>query len=74
MILTARRVPPAMPTTRLPVPTHRVVLAWAVMIGGLVGFWCCRPWMGTRAFNYGQLAVLLATWKVASLLCLPSQA
>jgi hypothetical protein len=44
------------------------------MVGGLVGFWCCRPWLGARAFNYGQLAVLLATWKVASLLCLPPDA
>ena len=47
------------------------MLAWAVMVGGLVGFWCCRPWLGTRAFNYGQLLVLLVTWKIASLLCLP---
>ena len=58
-------------TTRPPAPLHRFVLAWAVMIGGLVGFWCCRPWLGTRAFNFGQLAVLVATWKIASLLCLP---
>ena len=57
--------------TYRPVPTRRFVLAWAVMIGGLVGFWCCRPWLGTAAFDYGQLAVLLGTWKVASLLCLP---
>jgi hypothetical protein len=41
------------------------------MVGGLAGFWCCRPWLGERAFNYGQIAVLLLTWKVASLLCLP---
>ena len=44
------------------------------MVGGLVGFWCIRPWLGSRSFNYGQFAVLLATWKVASLLCLPTQA
>ena len=60
-----------MPTTLHSVPTRRYVLAWALMIGGLVGFWCCRPWLGTKAFNYGQLAVLLLSWKVASLLCLP---
>jgi hypothetical protein len=63
--------PGEVPVTHRPVPTRRVVTAWAVMVGGLVGFWCCRPWLGARAFNYGQLAVLLATWKVASLLCLP---
>ena len=45
---------PAMPTTHLPAPLHRFVLAWAVMIGGLVGFWCCRPWLGTTAFNSGS--------------------
>jgi hypothetical protein len=59
---------------RLHTPLHRFVLAWAVRIGGLVGFWCCRQWLGTRAFNYGQGIVLLATWKIASLLCLPPQA
>ena len=61
-------------TTDLRAPFHRFVAAWAVMIGGLAGFWCCRPWLGTRAFNYGQLAVMMVTWKVASLLCLPPQA
>ena len=50
---------PTMCTTELPAALHRYVLAWAVMIGGLVGFWCCRPWLGTSAFNYGQLAVVL---------------
>jgi hypothetical protein len=68
---TRGRARPAMPTTPLLNSTRRFVLAWAVMIGGLVGFWCCRPWLGTRAFNYGQLAVILVTWKIASLLCLP---
>jgi hypothetical protein len=53
------------------VSTRRYVLAWAVMIGGLIGFWCCRPWLGTSAFNYGQVAVLMVSWKIASLLCLP---
>jgi hypothetical protein len=27
-------------TTDLPAPVRRFVLAWALMIGGLVGFWC----------------------------------
>jgi hypothetical protein len=62
------------PSTEIPVPFHRFVLAWTVMVGGLVGFWCIRPFLGTSAFNYGLLAVLLLTWKVASLLCLPKQA
>jgi hypothetical protein len=64
-----------MPTPRDPsVPAHRYVLAWAVMVGGLVGFWSCRPFLQPRVFDYGQLAVLLVSWKVASLLCLPSAA
>ena len=63
-----------MSPTRLHAPLHRFVLAWAVMVGGLVAFWSCRPLLGTRAFNFGQLAVILGTWKVASLLCLPPRA
>ena len=39
--------------------TRRLVLAWVLMIGGLVGFWCCRPWLAPKTFNYGQLVVLL---------------
>jgi hypothetical protein len=65
---------PLTATTDLPVPLRRFVLAWAVMVGGLVGFWCIRPWLGTNAFNFGQIAVLVTTWKIASLLCLPRKA
>ena len=65
---------PRTATTDLPVPLRRFVLAWVVMVGGLVGFWCIRPWLGTNAFNFGQIAVLVATWKIASLLCLPRKA
>jgi hypothetical protein len=56
------------------VSTGRFVLAWALIVGGLAGFWCCRPWLSTTAFNYGQLIVLLVSWKIASLLCLPADA
>jgi hypothetical protein len=71
---TLERVIPATPTPVLPTPTRRFVLAWTVMVGGLVGFWFCRPWLGARVFNFGQVAVLLLTWKIASLLCLPPEA
>jgi hypothetical protein len=64
---------PAQPTAHLRSLPRRFVLAWGVMIVGLFGFWCSRPFLGTRAF-YGQLAILLLTWKIASLLCLPAQA
>src|SRR5262245_49881578 len=50
---------------------RRLALAWALMVGGLAGFWYCRPWLPPAAYNYGQLFVLLGTWKVASLLALP---
>ena len=33
------RAYPLTATTDLPVPLRRFVLAWAVMVGGLVGFW-----------------------------------
>ena len=62
----------SMPTDPLRTPLRRHLLAWSLIIGGPVGFWCCRPLLGTRTFNYGQLAVLMVTWKIASLLCLPS--
>ena len=65
---------PNQPTTHCRSIPQRYVLAWAVMIVGLFGFWCCRPVLGTRAFNYGLFAVLFATWKIASLLCLPPRA
>ena len=55
-------------------PCARFALAWGVMVGGLVGFWCLRPWLEHRAFNVGQFVVLGATWKIASLLCLPTRA
>src|SRR3954464_12328413 len=62
----------AMPAPRdPPVPTSRYLLAWAILLVGLVGFWGCRPWLDVKTFNYGQFVVLLLTWKIASLLCLP---
>jgi Membrane bound O-acyl transferase family len=57
-----------MTADRLRAPTRRFVLAWTVMIGGPAGFWCSRPWLGGRAFDLGLFAVLLVTWKVASLI------
>jgi hypothetical protein len=63
-----------MPSTQHPAPLYRYILAWALMVGGLAGFWCCRPWLGTRTFNIGQVLVLGVSWKAASLLCLPPEA
>ncbi len=63
-----------MQSTQHPAPLYRYILAWALMTDGLAGFWCCRPWLGTRTFNIGQLLILGVSWKAASLLCLPSEA
>jgi hypothetical protein len=63
-----------MPSTQHPAPLYRYILAWGLMVGGLAGFWWCRPWLGTRTFNIGQVLVLVVSWKAASLLCLPPEA
>jgi hypothetical protein len=55
---TIERTLPATSTTSLQTSTRRFVLAWVVMVGGLAGFWCCRPWLGTRTFNIGQIVIL----------------
>jgi len=39
-------------------PRRPLCLAWSLMIGSLVGFWCCRPWLSTRAFGYGATRCL----------------
>lgn len=48
----------------------RLLLAWGLMVGGLAGWWCCRPWLEPTTFNWGQVVVLMLSWKVASLLVL----
>jgi Membrane bound O-acyl transferase family len=60
-----------MPTPRRSAPNRRFVLAWALLIGGLAGFWCCRHWQGMTVFYYGQFVALFLSWKIAPLLCLP---
>ncbi len=45
--------------TDLSVPLRRFVLAWAVMVSGLVGFWCLRPWLSTSAFTRTGLTLQL---------------
>ena len=42
------------------------------IVVGIGSLWCCRPWLTPTAFAYGQLVALMLSWKVASLLCLPS--
>ena len=51
--------------------TFRLALAWALLVGGIGSFWCCRPWLPPTAFVIGQVVALMLSWKVASLICLP---
>jgi alginate O-acetyltransferase complex protein AlgI len=52
-------------------PTRRYLLAWAALLAGLVGPWCCRPWLDMKTFGWVAIIALMGTWKVATLLCLP---
>ena len=62
-------MPPSSPD--LAISTRRLALAWTVLVGGLAGVWCCRPWLDPTTFNYAQLIALMLSWKVASLIALP---
>jgi alginate O-acetyltransferase complex protein AlgI len=57
-------------SVRSTLPIRRFVLAWVVIIGVQVGFWCCRPWLATRVFDIGQIVVLMLSWKIAALICM----
>jgi hypothetical protein len=52
--------------------TVRLALAWALLVVGIGSVWCCRQWLSPTAFAFGQVIALMLSWKVASLLCLPS--
>jgi alginate O-acetyltransferase complex protein AlgI len=63
-------LPPAAP--RRTVPAARLAVAWTIMLGGLVGYWCVRPlFASVLAWTEGTAAVLFASSKFATLLCLP---
>src|SRR5262245_51551093 len=51
--------------------TLRLALAWTVLVGGIGVFWCFRPRLPTMTFYIGQGVVLMLSWKIASLICLP---
>jgi alginate O-acetyltransferase complex protein AlgI len=61
---------PGLPDT---VPTSRLLLAWGVMLGGLVGFWCLRPYCTPVAWGNATAGVLWVTSKFATLVCLPGR-
>jgi hypothetical protein len=55
------------------VPTPRLLLAWAVMLGGMGAYWAVRPLFdGAVGWAEGSTIVLFVTSKIATLLCMPS--
>jgi hypothetical protein len=57
-------------TPQCTVPPSRLLIAWTVMLGGLVGFWCLRPYFTAVAWGNGTAGVLWATSKFATLGCM----
>jgi alginate O-acetyltransferase complex protein AlgI len=62
----------AIPLQRRTVSAARLLVAWIVLLGGLVGFWLIRPSFPAPAWTDASLGVLFVTSKVATLLCLPA--
>jgi hypothetical protein len=53
------------------VPTPRLLLAWAVMLGGMGAYWAVRPLFdGAIWWAEGSTFVLFVTSKIATLLCM----
>ena len=62
----------SLPPLRRTNQAARLAAAWAVLLGGLVGYWLVRPLFGSAlAWTEGTAAVLFASSKLASLLCMP---
>jgi alginate O-acetyltransferase complex protein AlgI len=63
--------PPAKVTRQATVSTPRLVIAWTALLGGMVGYWCLRPWCAALAWADSTGAVLWVTSKIATLVCMP---
>jgi alginate O-acetyltransferase complex protein AlgI len=63
--------PPARPIRQATVSTSRLVIAWTVLLGGMVGYWCLRPWCAAFPWVDGSWVVLWVTSKIATLVCMP---
>jgi hypothetical protein len=48
----------------------RLLVAWSVLLGGLVGFWLLRPCFDAKPWNDLSVLVLFVTSKFATLFCL----
>jgi hypothetical protein len=53
------------------VPMSRLLFAWTVMLGGLVGYWCLRPYCPAVDWTNSTFVVLWVTSKIATLVCMP---
>jgi alginate O-acetyltransferase complex protein AlgI len=60
------------PQQQRTVPTPRLALAWAVLLGGLFGFWAARPAFDAPTWGLLSGVVLWATSKAATLICMPA--
>jgi alginate O-acetyltransferase complex protein AlgI len=63
-------LPPEAP--RRTIPVARLAVAWTIMLGGMVGYWCLRPlFVSVLAWTEGTGAVLFVSSKLATLVCMP---
>jgi hypothetical protein len=47
---TSPKKTPGTPTPQRTVPTSRLLTTWTVLLGGMFGFWCLRPYLTAAAF------------------------
>jgi alginate O-acetyltransferase complex protein AlgI len=67
----APKTTPAAPPRQHTVRTGRLLAAWAVVLGGTVGFWFLRPWFTAVGWANATAGVLWTISKVATLVCMP---
>ena len=48
----------------------RLLLAWAIILTGLIGFWCVRPWFDPLPWLNFQILIVFSTSKLAMLIVL----
>jgi len=62
---------PSPPSRQTTVPAARLLIAWTAMLGGMVGFWCVRPYFTPLVWGNATAGVLWVTSKFATLVCMP---
>jgi alginate O-acetyltransferase complex protein AlgI len=70
--MTTALVPaPARSATPAELSPVRLLVGWAILLGGLVGWWFQRPFFDVPTWTNLSLAVLFVTSKIATLICMP---